>query len=393
MSSQLRGGVQLGRSAARALALVGADAARAPFGRALPRMPEELARPDVISGLLGTPVRDVRLPGVRFDSSNCQNFLVEVDDVNGSTRTLYAKLPARELGPRVFANTVGYWSLECAFCTRVAPHVSVRVPRVHAVAERGSRFVLLLENVAELPGARMFVNADMAAGTTPEQARRCLTAFAELHADFHGRDGAAREQLLPMSLHPQRAPGKQAAMETLNRAAVRRAARQAPELVTPSIARTYERALDRWDALLDHWYAEPLTLVHGDSHLANCFEYSVDDGSRVGLLDFQGVHWSQGIRDVVYCLVHSLDPDVLAEHEAALVDHYLAEMARRGVELDAVRTRDDYRGFAFQALMVGVVAVGLGGFTERETTVQTMLRREIAAIERLDFAGWLDAST
>ena len=45
---------------------------------------------------------------------------------------------------------VGYWKLECAFCARVAPHVSVRVPHVYAVAERGSRFVLLLENVAAL---------------------------------------------------------------------------------------------------------------------------------------------------------------------------------------------------------------------------------------------------
>src|SRR4029077_15328727 len=98
--------------------------------------------------------------------------------MDGSTRTLYAKLPARELGPRVFANTVGYWTVEWVFCERVAPHVSARVPRVHAVATRGSRFVLLLENIAALPGARTFVNADMAAGTTPDQARRCLTALA-----------------------------------------------------------------------------------------------------------------------------------------------------------------------------------------------------------------------
>jgi hypothetical protein len=80
---------------------------------------------------------------------------------------------------------------------------------------------------------------------------------------------------------------------------------------------------------------------------------------------------------------------VLEQHESALIEHYIAEMAQRGVELDPDRTRTEYRAFSFQALMVGVVAVGLGGFTERETTVHTMLRREVAAIERLDFAGWL----
>jgi aminoglycoside phosphotransferase (APT) family kinase protein len=342
-----------------------------------------------MTSLLGTPVRDARLTGVSFDSSNCQNFLVDVVDRDGETRTLYAKLPTRELGPRVFANAIGYWSLECAFCSRIAPQVSVRVPRVHAVAERGSRFVLLLENLAELPGARMFVNADMAAGTTPEQARRCLTAFAELHASHHDLDGAQRERLLPLSMHPHLEPRKRAAMETLNRVAVQRATMNAPELVAPTIARTYAQALDRWDALLAYWYTGPLTLAHGDSHLANCFEYATDDGPRAGLLDFQGVHWSKGIRDVVYFLVHSLEPDVLVAHEDALVDHYVEEMARRGLELDTVRARDEYRAFSFQALMVGVVAVGLGGFTEREATVRTMLHREVAAIERLDFAGWL----
>lgn len=371
------------------MTLVGTDAVLNRLGRALPRTPEELARPEVVSALLGVPVRDVRLSGERFDSSNCQNFLVELDEGEGATRKLYVKLPARELAPRVFANMLGYWHLDCTFCARIAPHVSVRVPRVEAVVERGSRFVLLLEDLCGFPGARMFVNADMAAGTTHAQARLCLAALAELHAGFHGLVSETRERLLPLALHPYLAPAKRSAMRTLNFAAIRQARRKAPETVTTVVAETYERALDQWDALLAHWYGEPLTLVHGDSHLANCFEYATPNGPAVGLLDFQAVHWSKGIRDVAYFLIHSLDIELLAMYEEELVAYYLEEMARRGVELDPDITHDDYRGFSFQALMVGTVAVGLGGFTERETTVATMLRREVAAIERLDFAGWL----
>ncbi len=388
-SGNLGGGISLAASAARAMALVGSDAVLARLGRALPRTPEELARPEVLSALLGQPVRDVRLPGELFDSSNCQNFLVEFDDLEGATRSLYVKLPARELAPRVFANTLGYWHLECTFCARVAPHVPVRVPRVEAVVERGSRFVLLLEDLSALPGARLFVNTDMAAGTTVAQARLCIAALAEIHAGFQGLDRAGRDRLLPLALHPYLAPTKRAAMRTLNRTAIGKARRNAPEIVTAGVADTYERALDRWDALIAHWYAEPLTLVHGDSHLANCFQYDTPDGPSVGLLDFQGVHWSKGIRDVAYFLIHSLDTDLLAETEGALIDCYLEEMSRRGVHLDPQTTRDDYRGFSIQALMVGIVAVGLGGFTERESTVTTMLRREVEAIDRLDFAGWL----
>ena len=383
MASQVRGGIQLGAHAAKALAIVGVDAVRDRVGGSLPATPEALADATVMRELLGQPVREARLTGDTFESSNCQNFLVDVVGTDGTTRTMYAKLPAREFGPRVFANAVGYWKVECAFAARVAPRVSVRVPEVYAVVERGSRFVLLEENVAALPGARMFVNADMAAGTTLDQARRCLTAFADLHAGLYDIAPAERERLLPPALQ------RSTAMQTLNRIAVKRAQKNAPELVTPALARTYERALDRWDDLVAYWSSGPLCLVHGDSHLANCFEYATDDGPRVGLLDFQGVQWSKGIRDVAYFLIHSLDSDLLATHEEALVDHYLDEMARRGIELDPDRTREEYRAFSFQALQVGVVATGLGGFTERESTVQTMLRREVAAIERLDFAGWL----
>jgi hypothetical protein len=141
---------------------------------------------------------------------------------------------------------------------------------------------------------------------------------------------------------------------------------------------------------MDFWYQGPLTLVHGDSHLANCFEYQGAEGPRMGMLDFQAVHWSKGIRDVQYFLIHSLEPDLLAAYEDALIDHYLAELARFGVVLDAGDARAQYCAFSFQTLMVGVVSLGLGGLTEREATVRTVLRRELAAIERLRFGEWLD---
>jgi hypothetical protein len=75
---------------------------------------------------------------------------------------------------------------------------------------------------------------------------------------------------------------------------------------------------------------------------------------------------------------------------ASTVDHHLAELARFGVVLDVGEAREQYRAFSFQTLMVGVVSLGLGGLTEREATVRTVLRRELAAIERLRFGEWLD---
>ncbi len=348
------------------------------------------------AGSIALPrVTSVRLPGVDFESSNCRNFLIDLDydglraDAH-APRTLYAKLPTEALATRLFAGALGFWDLECTFCERVAPQVPIRIPRVYAVARRGSRFVLLLENLGESPGVRLFINRDMAAGTTPEQARLCLSAFAELHAHFHGWSPDRREALLPIALHPSLPPRKSAITLAMNTAAIRPAQGAAPDLFTPEIAALCRRAFARWELLMDFWYREPLTLVHGDSHLANTFEYATPAGPRVGLLDFQAVHWSKGIRDVQYFLIHSLEPDVLAGHEQALIDHYLAELARFGVRLDPEETREQYRAFSFQTLMVGLVSIGLGTLTERDETVRTILRREVAAIRRLRFGDWLD---
>ena len=397
MSSPWYGGLALGASTARAASQLLLDVAREPLGAALPRTAEQLAQPDVVNGLLGgalPPVRAVRLPGVDFESSNCRNFLIELEydtgEAAGAPRSLYAKLPTHELRTRSFANALGFWALECAFCERVARHVPIRVPRVHAVARRGARFVLLLENLRELPGARLFINRDMAAGTTPERARLCLSAFAELHAAFHGLRPDRREALLPAALHPFLPARQRAVTRTLNAAAIEPTRRAAPDLFKAELAALCRRVNERWDDLMAFWYREPLTLVHGDSHLANCFEYATPAGPRMGMLDFQAVHWSKGIRDVQYFLIHSLEPELLAVHEDALIDHYLAELARFGVALDPHETREQYRAFSFQTLMVGVVSLGLGGLTEREATVRTVLRREVDAIERLRFGDWLD---
>lgn len=110
----------------------------------------------------------------------------------------------------------------------------------------------------------------------------------------------------------------------------------------------------------------------------------------MGMIDFQGMHWSHGMRDVQYFLVNSLDPDRLAVHESELIDGYLEALARRGVRLDAEAARERYRAHSFETLMVAVVSLGLGALTEREATLRTILARSVAAIDRLGFGQWLE---
>lgn len=403
--SPLRGSLQLARDAAGAVLAMARDRLDEKLGSALPITPEALARPEVVNALLArhapphrdafAPVDRVRLPGIDFESSNCRNFLIELQcdaaesGVQAPPRTMYVKLPCEERITRVFGNAIGFWPLECLFCERVAHQVPIRVPEVFAVARHGARFVLLLENLAEIPGIRLFLNRDMAAGTTVECAERCLSAFAELHAGFHGWDASRRDALLPLSTHTYLSERRSRTTRALNAMAIRPAHRAAPDLFTMDLVAACEQAVTRWDAMRAAWYSGPLALVHGDSHLGNCFEYPTPDGIRVGMLDFQAVHWSKGIRDVQYFLINSLEPEVLARHEAMLIEHYVAESERFGVPLELAETRALYRAFAFQTLMTSVVPLGLGSLTERDETVRTILRRSVAAAHRLDVPGWI----
>jgi hypothetical protein len=277
-----RGSFGLGAGMARALARIGADRVLEWRGEALPRTPEEIVRPGVLDDLLARhgdatlpPVARASLPGIRFESSNCLNFVVDVEweEAAGAPSslpaTLYVKMPCEELATRAFANAAGFWSVECAFARHVAPHVPIRVPRVFAVVEQGARFVLILENLHEESGTRLFTNRDMAAGTDLERAKRCLETFAELHAPFWGLDEARREALLPRSLHIYLRPGGRAFTRALNAAAIAPTRRAAPDVFLESHARLCRNAIAKWDALVDAWYEDPLTLIHGDSHLAN----------------------------------------------------------------------------------------------------------------------------
>ncbi len=409
------GMLELGGRTAAAFARIGLDVAEDAFGTALPRTPEALARVQTVTRLLQdaapwpAPGADpaapppeiaaVRLPGVDFESSNCRNFLIEVDYADpdaaervGAPRTLYAKMPCEDLATRSFANTLGFWPLEVTFCQRLASQIPIRVPKVHAAVQKGARFVLLMEDLHASPGTRLFINRDMAAGTTPERAARILRGFAKMHAHFHDASEEERERLLPLRFNTYRSARWRRVTRALQGGSLEPARRAAPEFVSERLVDTCRLALDRWDAMLEGWYDGPLTLCHGDSHLGNCFEYPGErEGEiEVGMIDFQAVHWSKGMRDVQYFLINSMEPDVLAASEDALIRGYCEALGEHGVALDFATAKTQYRAFSYQTLMVSIVPLGLGSLTERDATVMTLMRRSSAAVERLGFREWVE---
>jgi hypothetical protein len=195
------------------------------------------------------------------------------------------------------------------------------------VADQGSRFVLVLEDLNADGDLRLFTNPDMIAGTSVEQAKRCLSAFAPLHASFHGLDAEERASILPPDLHPFCSPTARALSPVLGKASIGPCHRKAPDLFPD---------------------------------------------------------------DMVELVINSLQQDVLAAHERELIDHYVAELARHGVTLAWDEAWAQYRAYSFQTLLTSVVSLGLGTMTDMDEVLAVILERSVAAIRRTGFGDWLD---
>jgi len=300
--------------------------------------------------------------------------------------TLFVKLPSTQLWTRLFCNLLGIWRNECHFYRHAASRVPIRVPQPYVVADQGSRFVLVLEDLNAAGNLQLFTNTDMIEGASVERAKLCLSAFAALHAEFHGFSVKERAAILPPELHPFCSSNARVLSPVLGHASVGPCHRKAPDLLPEDMVELVKRGLANWDALMDYWYSEPLTLIHGDSHLGNFFV----NGDRMGMLDWQGTQWAKGIRDVQYFLIYSLQEDVLAANERALIAHYVAELAGHGVTLGEDDAWAQYRAYSFQTLMTSVVSLGTGSMTDMDEVLAVVLERSVAAIRRTGFAEWLD---
>jgi aminoglycoside phosphotransferase (APT) family kinase protein len=385
---------QLGKS----LALICVDALRP--GQALPLSDELVARPETLNQLLnhyglddyrGLPrITSASLLDIQSISSNCNNRVVALeyaDQGSGAPATMFLKMPVRSLTTRLFMNVIMSWQLECQFYRSVAPRLPVRTPKAYAMANKGSRFIMLMENLYEDRSVTLHTNPEMLQGTSLETARRCLQTLATIHAKFHAIGAAEREQLLPTALQPFTSPVMRAITPIMGKLAMTNCQKREDVILTPQHVGWYERAVQHWDTLVDWWTREPLTLVHGDSHLGNHFLH----GDEAGMLDWQAVQWGKGIRDVQYFLTDSLPADVLAANEESLVKYYLAALAYRGVELSFEETWHQYRGFSLQTWMTIIVSMGFGAMTDDMDEVMPEIhRRCIASIERLELGQWLD---
>ena len=125
----------------------------------------------------------------------------------------------------------------------------------------------------------------------------------------------------------------------------------------------------------------PRTLLHGDTHVGN--SYVLPDGTS-GLLDFQLLVKGNWCIDVTYYLITALDIETRRQHEAELLDYYLTELDRQGVDRvpDFEEAWHDHRLASIWGLVIGWLITPPVNYGEEITAAN--IERTTAAVIDLD---------
>ncbi len=330
----------------------------------------------------GVRVREVeRLEGHSGTTTRQQIRLTYAVPASTLPATLFVKLTPRPLATRLFGALFQLGRSEVAFYREVRASVPVQTPRVYCArtAARGCRFVLLLEDLAARGCRFGGFRRPLGLG----EARAVVAALARLHAAFweSPRFRGDLAWLKSRANNPW-APIERFVCARSNAPALKRFGDLVPREVREGAHRIHAHR----DLLEEHWAAGPLTLLHGDPHVANLYF----DGEDVGFLDWQVVQKGQGVRDVAYFVINSLPTGLRREREGELLDHYVETLADCGVEgIDLGELWRCYRSHAMYVWISNSVTAAAGGL-QPQAVVRQAIERAGAALEDLEAFELLD---
>ena len=159
------------------------------------------------------------------------------------------------------------------------------------------------------------------------------------------------------------------------------------------------RILSRYLSVAAEMDTGPRTILHGDPHPGNV--YFIDPGEDAaggahqaplgGLFDWQVLRQGNGVRDLAYFVILSLEPEVRQAHMDELVDRYREELeAAGGPGLRAADVLLDMRRMAAYAYTSAAFTAAFGGL-QAERVALGGLRRAAAAVVDLDTGSVLES--
>lgn len=272
-------------------------------------------------------------------------------DGDGVPRTLAGKFAAADTASRNTAIMFGLYRKEVEFYRQTAPHLDVRVPRVHFadVSKEGGEFILLFEDVGP---ARQ---GDQIAGCGIDDARHAMRQAAAIHAPSWGRADLLEQGWI----QPPPAIGETIAGLYPQAQAVFRD--RYADTLEPELMHVCEQLAEN----APQWFRrteQPQCIVHGDFRLDNML-FDIGGGAEpIAVLDWQTVTIGNALTDVGYFMGCGIGEALWRDHEEDLLALWLAELGARGVVLKRDDIWDDYR----RGILHGVsTAVFSAAFVER----------------------------
>ncbi|MFA4836104.1 MAG: phosphotransferase [Dehalococcoidia bacterium] len=214
---------------------------------------------------------------------------------------------------------------EVRFYRDIRPELAIEAPQAFAsmIEEETGQFGIIMEDL-KLRSAR-FPNA-----TTPVTLKEVIgliNTLAELHAHFWTSPRFTQDlNWLPT-------PCSGGMYRVFKKAGLDIVLKQLEIDFKNEILRPLHRSAEQlWEDLWkvqDILNTEPTTLLHGDPHIGNT--YLLPEGNG-GLLDWQLMVKGKWAHDLTYLIVTALNTEDRRKHERDLIQYYLDELRRRGVE-------------------------------------------------------------
>ena len=269
---------------------------------------------------------------------------------------------------------------EVKFYEEIRPTLDCETPAVYvwALDQKTSRFAVAIEDLglrsASFPSALSALTADDVAPL--------METLARLHrAHWGAPDLERRYGWLETSMR-----GKSSVWWRTQAFDVAAAELEQPykQAALGSSGATLERIFAALASLQEANEAEPRTVVHGDTHIGNC--YLLPDGTG-GLLDWQLMRVANWANDVAYTLMTALDVDERRRGEQELLGGYLDALRSLGVEAPSWAEAWDL----YRKQMVWGIAAWLVTPTAMydEQRLDALIRRCVAAADDLDTYGLL----
>lgn len=351
-------------------------------------------REEDLTAELLTEVLAVDYPGVHVDSvdvvatkrcgegiaSTADRMVLDLTYAEGSAGDLPERLVLKTMLVSPHAPSEMY-ETEVRFYNELRPSLSVETPQCYAASfdPATGQFGLLLEDLTER-GAR-FPNAILPVSV--DEVGALLDQLASLHAQFwrSPRFTADLAWVATPKLGGMSGIFERHGLEIISDQVRRHPFKR--ELIAPLGLGVDEL----WAALAEaerSLESAPITLLHGDSHIANT--YLLPDGTG-GLLDWQLQVRGCWAHDVVYLLSTALDPEVRRAEGRALLARYLNALASRGVP-DAPSPEEAWewcRRAVLWGLVIGWLITPPENYGLEITTANTT--RMVASVQDFDALG------